>query len=217
MKQRVFANLSQDWIIFIIVSSIVVFLLIAMAIIIPVFKKIHQNRFKEYYYKKINRIVLDNDYYLINNFVFKNEKNRAQKVNHIIFGEKYIYLIFDYYYEGDLAGDIRDKSLIFYPFKKNNDAKKKYTDNPVLVASSAVQSLSYITLIQKSMFIGIVLINDEVNCSIASDSSQFYVIQRKRLKALIKAIESRDVSKINEEQLAKVVKDFARINRKKKK
>ncbi len=213
----VLAGLSVDWLIFIIVLSSVVFILLALLIGIPLYKKhIHKN-FQEYYYKKINRVVLDNDYYLINNFSFKTENSKMEKINHLIFAEKYIYLVFDYYYEGDLTGKIEDKSLIYYSFKRKDRGRKCYTENPYFAIEKIIKSLTYKTGISRSMFIGIALINDECNLAIESNTNSFYIIQRKRLPALIKAIESRPVNKMNEEQLARVVKDIARLNRKKRK
>ncbi|MBP5574758.1 MAG: hypothetical protein J6X50_03330 [Bacilli bacterium] len=64
--------------------------------------------------------------------------------------------------------------------------------------------------------IGIVLINDDCKVAVQSDSKQFYIIQRKRFHALIKAIESRPIEAINENQLAKAVQSIAKLNRRKK-
>ena len=64
--------------------------------------------------------------------------------------------------------------------------------------------------------IGIVLINDDCRVEVKSESKQFYIIQRKRLPALVKAIESRPVSPINEKELAKAVQSIAKLNKKKK-
>ena len=64
--------------------------------------------------------------------------------------------------------------------------------------------------------IGIVLVNDDCKVAVQSESKQFYIIQRKRLAALIKAIESRPINNINENQLAKAVQSIAKLNKRKK-
>ena len=64
--------------------------------------------------------------------------------------------------------------------------------------------------------IGIILINDDCKVAVQSESKQFYIIQRKRLPALIKAIESRPVENINETQLEKAVQSIAKQNKRKK-
>ena len=76
--------------------------------------------------------------------------------------------------------------------------------------------LSSSTGLDASMLIGITLINDDCKVEVQSESKQFYIIQRKKLPALIKAIESRPVEKINEQQLAKAVQSIAKENKRKK-
>ena len=110
----VLTALDYRWVIFIVVASIVLAILLFLAFYLPLHSHHKKKKFQEYYYKKINSIVHEFDYYLINNFVFKVENGKLAHVDHIIFAEKYIYLIFDYYYDGDLQGNIEDKSLIYF-------------------------------------------------------------------------------------------------------
>ena len=210
-------TLSKEWIIFIIVGSVVVATILFLLIYLPIKSHYITNKFHEHYYRKIAKIVKNNDYYLINNFLFRVDESNVAKVDHVIFAEKYIYLINDYYYEGDVTGKIDDKSLIFYSFKGKDKGKKYYTDNPFIASEKSLTRLSAITGIDKNMFIGIVLVNDSCNNDIQTSSNQYYIIRRKRLAALIKAIESRDVARINAEQLDKVVKCFDKLNRRKRK
>ena len=116
------------------------------------------------------------------------------------------------YYQGDLVGKYHDKSLIFISHK----GKKCYTDNPYNQVKFLASKLSSSTGIDPSLMIGIVLINDDCKVAVESDSKQFYIIQRKRFAALIKAIESRPVSEINQKQLEKAVQSIAKQNRRKK-
>ena len=99
-----------------------------------------------------------NDYYLINNFTFKVDSATYLTVNHMLFADKYVYLIMDFYYDGDIAGKAFDKSLIFM----SNKGKKQYIDNPILISKNILTKLSMSTGIQPSIMIGISLIND--NC-----------------------------------------------------
>ena len=109
-------------------------------------------------------------------------------------------------------GKYHDKSLIFISHR----GKKCYTDNPFNQVKTLASKLSSSTGIDASLMIGIVLVNDDCKVAVQSDSKQFYIIQRKRLAALIKAIESRPVSEINQTQLAKAVQAIAKQNRRKK-
>ena len=163
-------------------------------------------------YLGIYRVALDNDFYLINQFVFKIDSTKIASVDHILFGNKYIYILSSKYYQGDLVGKYQDKSLIFISHR----GKKCYTDNPYNQVKYLASKLSSSTGIDASLMIGIILVNDDCKVAVQSESKQFYIIQRKRFGALIKAIESRPVEEINQSQLAKAVQSIAKQNKRKK-
>ena len=98
---------------FVIIVPIVVVLFLAIVLSIPISAAYRRKRFQVLYYKRVYKVALENDYYLINQFYFKIDSNKLAKVDHILFGEKYIYVILSKYYEGDLVGKSTDKSLIF--------------------------------------------------------------------------------------------------------
>ena len=109
-------------------------------------------------------------------------------------------------------GKYHDKSLIFISHR----GKKCYTDNPYNQVKLLASKLSSSTGIDASLMIGIILVNDDCRVAVQSDSKQFYIIQRKRFASLIKAIESRPVEEINQQQLAKAVQSIAKQNKRKK-
>ena len=205
-------KLSTIQLAFFIVVPVVVLLFAAFCLYFPISHAYRAKHFQIHYYKKVYRVALDHDYFLINQFVFKVDNSKVANVDHILFGGKYIYVITSMYYQGDLVGKYHDKSLIFISHK----GKKCYTDNPYNQVKFLASKLSSSTGIDPSLMIGIVLINDDCKVEVQSDSKQFYVIQRKRLPSLIKAIESRPVETINETQLAKAVQSIAKLNKRKK-
>lgn len=200
-------------ILFLILTPIAVIGLLIVFVIIPLRQRYQKNNFKEYCYKAIYKIAFDEDFYLINNFLFRVDQSTVAKIDHILFGNKYIYPIIDVYYDGDLLGKFEDKSLILIDKKD----KKYYTDNQYLVCKSLVESLSRTTGIDGNMFVGIVVVNNECKLGIETKNKQYYFIQRNKLKKLIKAIESRNVGKINAAQLENAVKAIDKLNRTKKK
>ena len=208
----VLTSLSNIQLAFVIIVPIVVVLFLVIVISIPASAAYRRKKFQVIFYKRVYKVALESDFYLINQFYFKVDSNRLAKVDHILFGEKYIYVINSKYYEGDLVGKSTDKSLIFISHK----GKKCYTDNPIIQSKQLASKLSSATGLEASMLIGITLINDDCKVEVQSDSKQFYIIQRKRFPALIKAIESRPVEKINEAQLAKAVQSIAKENKRKK-
>ena len=197
---------------FVIIVPIVLLLFLFICIYVPASGAYRRKHFQIHFYKQVYRVALNNDYYLINQFVFKVDSSKNATVDHILFGNKYIYTIISKYYQGDLIGKYADKSLIFISHK----GKKCYTDNPYNEAKYLTSKLSSSTGIDASLMIGIVLINDDCKVAVQSESKQFYIIQRKRFPALIKAIESRPVEPINQTQLEKAVQSIAKQNKRKK-
>ena len=211
-KLGILTKLTNIQLAFVIIVPIVLVLFLGVCIYFPVSRFYHKKNFQIHYYKRIYRVALDNDYYLINQFVFKIDSTKVASVDHILFGNKYIYVLSSKYYQGDLVGKYQDKSLIFISHR----GKKCYTDNPYNQVKFLASKLSSSTGIDASLMIGIVLVNDDCKVAVQSDSKQFYIIQRKRFAALIKAIESRPVEEINQNQLAKAVQSIAKQNKRKK-
>ena len=205
-------KLSNIQLAFLIIAPVVLLIFAAFCLYFPISHAYKAKHFQIHYYKKVYRVALDNDYFLINQYVFKIDNSKVASVDHILFGNKYVYVISSKYYQGDLVGKYHDKSLIFISHK----GKKCYTDNPYNQVKFLASKLSSSTGVDPSLMIGIVLVNDDCKVAVESDSKQFYIIQRKRFAALIKAIESRPVADINQNQLAKAVQSIAKQNKRKK-
>ena len=209
---KLLVQLTNIQLAFIIVVPIVLLLFIGFCLYFPISHAYNRKHFQIHYYKRVYQVALENDYFLINRFQFKVDASKLATVDHILFGNKYIYVLSSKYYQGDLVGKYHDKSLIFISHR----GKKCYTDNPFNQVKFLASKLSSSTGIDASLMIGIVLINDDCKVAVESDSKQFYIIQRKRLASLIKAIESRPVGEINQTQLQKAVQSIAKQNKRKK-
>ena len=205
--------LSTAQLIFVIVVPIVVVIVLIIFGLIPLLKHLRKAKYREYYYKTVRKIALNQDYYLINQFVFPTDDNHKGIIDHVLFGDKYIYVISSAYYPGDLTGQIFDQSLILIPKK----GRKKYVSNPILQNKKLLTRLSMMLELDQDLLIGISITNDDVNLDIKGESKQFYAIQRNKLPALVKAIESRNIPTINEEQLARAVQGFDKMKQKYKK
>lgn len=209
----IFAALTDIQIIFIVIASVVGAIVLFLLAFIPLSYIVHRNHYQNYYYRKIYGIALNHDYYLINNFVFKLDQYTNTKIDHILFGDKYIYVIMDKYYHGDLMGSASDPDLVLVG--KNGD--KSYEDNPYFGFPKLLSRFSTATGISTELMIGITLINNETRINIQTSSKQFFMVQRRRLAKLIKKIEAREVGKINGEQLQEAVLAVNSMNRKEKK
>ena len=198
---------------FIIIVPIVVIAALFCAIFFPVRKRRMKTHFKYYYYRFIYKEALLQDLYLINNFMFKIDDSHVGKIDHILFANKYIYIINDYYFDGDIEGKDTDASLIFIA----RNGKKKYMDNILLDNKKLISKLSLITGINSSLMIGVSLVNKNCNSGVLSSSKHHYIVQANKFKMLLKAIESRPIGNINQDQLAGAVQAIDKLNRKTKK
>lgn len=165
--------------------------------------------FQKRYYKEIRKIADLEDYYLINNLAIRNNNQLICKIDHVLFGNKYIYVIKDRYYRGAISGNKHDKIWKFYT--KGN--KSLEMENPMRVNEKRVDKLSLVTQIDMSFFISVVLINDD--CVIRNtkelNKDNSFIVSKKNLKKLIKTIEKRDVRNMDPKQLQYAVQDISRL------
>ena len=209
----ILTKLSTGQVAFLIIVPIVVLIGLFCAIFFPLRKRHMKKEFKYYYYRFIYKEALYQDLYLINNFLFKIDDTHFGSIDHILFANKYIYIINDYYLDGDIEGKDTDASLIFI----SRSGKKKYMDNVLIDNKKLISKLSLITGINSSLMIGISLVNKNCNVAVSSSSKHHYIIQANKFKMLLKAIESRHIGDINQEQLAAAVQAINKLNRKTKK
>ena len=150
---------------------------------------------------------------MINNFVFSIDDIHESKIDHILFCDKYIYVIMDKYYEGDLLGKHNDESFVMI----TKDNKKFYTDNPTVFLKKLINNLCSVTGLPTSLIIGLIMVNNDCKMNIESSSKQFFIVQRKKMVKLVNMIETRDIPTMNEIQLANAVKAISNINLRDKK
>lgn len=205
----VYALTQIQWL-FIIIASVVLAIIIFLLVFIPLVKLSHKRRYKNYYYKLIYKIALYNDYYLINNFSYRLDSNNITTIDHLIFGKKFIYVIMDKYFDGDLTGNASDPSLIM--ISKNGN--RTYVDNPYAAFNKLLSTFSTATGVGTDLMVGVTIVNNNCRINISSSSKQFFLVQRKNFKKLVKIIEARDIEDINDEKLQKAVLTINNLNRK---
>ena len=198
-------------IVFIVACSLVGLAIIIIGSVLLYKYVYYPKKFANVNYRDVYKIVQNNDYRLINKFIFKVEEEKYAKIDHIVFGDKYFYLIFSRYYKGDIKGKSNDKSLVFIPRK----GKKQYTVNQFDYMKFVINKLCIQTALDRSLLIGICLVNDDCKVNVQSDSDHLYMIPRKELKNAIKSIEARDIGALNDDQLQNAVLVLNKMNRKK--
>lgn len=189
---------------------VVLTVLLGIAIVFTIaFPYLHQlvyrKRFRHIYARKIYRLAMHKDFYLINKLVLKSHDDSRLVVDHLLFGNKYIYVFYDFYCEADLYGKSTDNSFLIKG-KKNNS----YTDNPVQIAKKQLKELSVLINIDESLFIPIALVND--SCNIINNDESNSLVYLRKLKSAIEYYENKNVKPLNQEQMMFAVHDISCIN-----
>lgn len=190
-------------------SGIVLILLIWLGIM--KLRKFHLSRHYQvkFFYKYIRKVAVYQDYYLINKLELQISDQQSFKVDHLLFGNKYIYVINDYFHKGKLLGKKQDGSWILKT-KKGNEIVIK---NPMQENSRLLKQLHLITSIDEMQFVGITLVNNETDINeLNVNEKDNYIIDLRDFAKLVKSLEGRDIKVLNQEELQKRVLEIDRLN-----
>ncbi len=188
---------------FIVVASLLGILFFLWFFYKPIKRKIYSKRPNRLFYKKIRQIVLDHDYYLINEMGIK-EGDYEVKIDHLIGGDKFLYLIFDLYCEGGISLNPDDKKWIVYD--KNG---KHYIDSPLDAAESILAKLSARSGIEAGYMVAIVVVNDDCFLSpYHNRGNSPLLVPLSRLAETIAKSESADVADLRSEELYNTIRNL---------
>jgi len=184
----------------------------------PVIKKQFAiSHLNQMFNEKIHRYVQEKDYYLIPSIKVKLPGNRDVIIDHLVFGNKYIYAIKDLYFQGGLLGKGSDKEWSYNEYKFQQP-KYRYIPNPFLLNRQRIEKLTLVTGLEPNLFISIILVNNEamINRIPISEDNQF-IVNIRQLPRLIDAIESREMPPFKLQVLSQAVIDINNMNIKNKK
>ena len=197
------------------VLFVVLLVLLGIAIVITIafpylFEKYCSKNYRQIYGRKIYHLAMKKDFYLINTLVLKSHDNSKLVIDHLLFGNKYIYLFYDFYCHADLYGKSKDNSFLIKGRNKNS-----YTDNPVLIAKKQLKELAVIINLDESLFVPIAVVNN--SCNIINYDDDQTLIYSRHIKRAINYYENQDVKPLNQEQMMYAVHDISCINLRDKK
>ena len=189
------------------IALIVILILSSIYLLIsnPIHNIVYRKTFRYRDYKKLMKYVEKKDYRLINNFCFNIDENTTGHFDHVVFGSKYIYLVTDKYWRMGVYGKPKDQSWIFFKDEK----KRMYIDNPLEKNELRKEKLSLVTGIDKSLFVVIVVVNND--CVVDEDvllNEQNIITKEKNLIKRIESFENQNIASINDDQLQNVVYMF---------
>ena len=140
-------------------------LLILVILFIIFFPKLYRKRLKNNYVpvygKRVYRYALHNDLYLINRLELKSNDDQILKIDHLLFGNKYIYVISDYYLPGKIEAKQNDKSFLYTSYIK--DSKTVYIDNLLLRGKTLTKKVALNLGLNPSLFISIALMDNDAD------------------------------------------------------
>ncbi len=196
--------------IFIVSASLVALLFLTLLLYPAIQRSLFKRNTIYMYYKRIYRVALDEDFYLINSFKNKTADEEEFHIDHILIGDKFIYCIRDRYYDGAIRAKEDDQSWVFYS-KKNK--KGAIIPNPLKVNAARVDRMSLMTGLDKKLFISVVLVNND--CLISNyevSSTDNYVVSLRNFASFISEKESLPIEPMDPRALGVAAKDIAQLN-----
>lgn len=164
------------------------------------------------YGRKVYSVANNHDYFLINRLVLEASDDSKIKVDHLLFGDKYIYVIKDYYLYGAIEGKEIDRSFIFYSMNKK-DNLKSYINNLLTENDKRIENLAMLTGNRKSFFANIVVVNNDCDISrLEVENKSKFIIHLKDLKKVVMEMESKDIAPLEKIKLSYLVHDLAKLN-----
>ena len=163
--------------------------------------------------RSLFRLATYEDHFLIPNVHVKLPGNKDVVIDHLYFGDKYIYAIKDLYFEGGLLGKPQDAQWKYYPYKHRND-HYQFIPNPYVLHKQRIEKLSLVTGLDQSLFVSVILVNNDAMIHrIAESDKQEFVINIRFVEKFIQAYEKRDVPPFDLDKIQKAVLDIHEMNR----
>src|SRR5574344_108566 len=176
----------------------------------PIKRYVWRKNVARMFYTKIHRINLDNDYFLLNDLLLRVGSENYFHIDHILGGEKYIYVITDCYYEGAIVPHAYDPAWVYYTIK----GRKEMIPNPLLANQAYLERLGIAAGgVNPTLMIGIVLVNDD--CFVApydNEKGSSQLIPLSKLEKTIEFYEGQDVSRLNQVELHRIFVDLHELN-----
>jgi len=171
----------------------------------PVKRFLGRHNLSHVFFHSVMKVARNGDYYLLNDLTLKVGGEDYLKIDHILGGDKFIYVITDERYEGAINAKPSDNRWVYY--------KKKGTKcdipNPLLYNKLAMDRLSIQSGIASSFLVGIVLINDDcfVN-AYENQEGEVLLVPASKLGKVVEGFEKKDVQPFVKKELWQTIHDL---------
>lgn len=204
----------MEWLYYVIGGSLLAIAVIAIAIIVFCHKYAVEI-FKRQVWHKLYRLVQDQDFYLLNQVTIKTESNKLH-IDHLVVGDKFIYVIAARSYEDNLVGT--SYSVPKWQVKDKDGTLIREISNPVAYNENRTMYLAKFlgwNNTKTPMFISLVVINNGISCTIDDQTiSQYsYIIHKKDVNKLIKKVEKEtNLPPFDDQALEKIISRIHRLS-----
>jgi hypothetical protein len=182
----------------------------------PLRKRKFRRNPKEVFYKDVRKVADDGDYYLVNNVEFDMGNGNTITIDHLLGGDKFLYVIMDHYFEGAISAKAEDFYWVYY-VKDHKTTLKKEIRSPIMETKEIVHRLSMMSGLPINFLVGIVLINSDCFVSRYQNvDGEVQLVSANRLGEVITSYESKEVEAFNTEDLHRVIHEIHDLSEKTK-
>ena len=169
-------------------------------------RKILSKKYSYFCSRKIRKIASKNDYLFLTNLNLVFYSSGKAGIDHILFGKKYIFILSNYYIDGDIKGTIENNSWIL---EKRRDKTNEYIDNISNDLSEKSMVFSQKINVNQEIIIPIAIINNECEINVQGiNKNNTFVVHYSSLNKLIKKIDSRTIGNLYFDQVKSIYENL---------
>ncbi|MBP5091704.1 MAG: hypothetical protein J6328_04025 [Bacilli bacterium] len=200
-----------EFVLWIVVTVLVGLFFLFLFLYSPIKRFLYRLKPVEMFYHRVKGAVEDHDFYLINRFIARvgEGENGDVHIDHLIFGDKFIYVVKDRYFEGAVSISAGDPSWVFY-----NKNHKRYIRNLLDMNMIRADRIAAISGLPRDYFIPVLLVNDDCYIALHGELGRdAYIVPCSKLSSFLDKQEKRsDVESFSQEELSIAVRDLYELN-----
>lgn len=195
---------------FVLLSVALVIAVVAFITYPIIIRKMVPTKFHDFCEAKIKRISLRRNCLAIPDLKIRNLESKPLKIDHVLFGKKYIYIISDFALLGDISGDENNNSWIYL-----NNVKKatEYLDNLKMLSKQNTKEFAEILGINEDAIVSVILIPNEATIYVKNvNESKNIIVHYSSFNRLIRRLERLKIGELNIEQIKQHYESLVNIN-----
>lgn len=183
-----------------ILLAVLLSLFIILFLTITIFvRKMNAKQYNKFCERKIQRIARRYDFLNVTNLNIANFNSERIKVDQIIFGKKYIYLITDLFIKGFVNGEVSDNSWMYF---SSIERKHHYLNNLNEILSQNIAEFVNIFGIKNDPIIPICLIPNECEFKIKNlNNDKKLIVNYCKFTRTIRRLEKENIGSLEPKQI----------------